>query len=171
MSDVYTTGVKTDRKELAMMETITGTFSNVADAQAAVEELMAKGWTRESISLLTAQPHHPHLAVKDAEKGAVIGGLAGLFLGLSEVAVPGVGLVLVGGWLAASLLGAGMGAAAGGLGGVLAEFGLSHAGAGRLAERIKSGEILVSVREKTGNTQLVQDVFSRHHATHIQGGV
>jgi len=62
------------------METITGTFSSIADAHAAVGELMAKGWTQESISILTTHPH-PNLAVKDAEKGAVIGGLAGLFLG------------------------------------------------------------------------------------------
>lgn len=149
------------------MQTITGTFSEAADAQGAVEELMANGWTHESISILTAHPHHT-LAIKDAEKGAVIGGLAGLFLGLSEIAVPGVGLVLVGGWIATTLLGAGMGAAAGSLGGVVAEIGMSHAEAGTLAERVQGGEILVSVRNETGREQLARDILSRHHATHVQ---
>jgi len=148
------------------METITGTFSSVADAHAAVGELMANGWTHESVSILTTHPH-PSLAVKDAEKGAVIGGLAGLFLGLSEIAVPGVGLLLVGGWIAATLLGAGVGAAAGGLGGLLTEAGMSYAEAGPLAERVQSGDILISVRNETGDAQLARDILSRHHATHI----
>jgi len=148
------------------METITGTFDSVADAHAAVGELMAKGWTHESISILTTHPH-PSLAVKDAEKGAVIGGLAGLFLGLSEIAVPGVGLLLVGGWIAATVLGAGVGAAAGGLGGLLTEAGMSYTEAGPLAERVQSGDILISVRNETGDAQVARDVLSRHHAAQI----
>lgn len=149
------------------METITEIFGQMAEAQAAAEELMANGWTHESVTLVAAHPH-PSLPAKDAEKGAVIGGLAGLFLGLSEIAVPGVGLILVGGWLAATLLGAGMGAVAGGLGGLLAETGVPHAEAGDLASRVQSGEILVSVRTEAERAELARTILSRHAAAQIQ---
>ncbi|MCW3099178.1 MAG: hypothetical protein JWL77_4796 [Chthonomonadaceae bacterium] len=149
------------------MGTISGTFHQLSDAQGAVEELMANGWTQEAISIVTPRAHSS-LAVKDAEKGAVIGGLAGLFLGLSEVAVPGVGLVLVGGWIAMTLLGAGMGGVAGGLGGMLAEAGMSHAAAAPLAERVQSGETLVSVRTEASREPFVRAILSLHHAVHIR---
>jgi len=86
------------------MATVAGLFEDSGEAHRAVEQLTAEGWSRDDVSIVARHPsegeaEHENLAVKDAEKGAVVGGLAGLFLGLSELAVPGVGLVLAGGWL------------------------------------------------------------------------
>jgi uncharacterized membrane protein len=155
------------------MATVVGLFDNAADAQSAVEELIAGGWTREDISAVTPQQapgnaEAAHFAVKETERGAVIGGLAGLLLGMSEFAVPGVGLVLVGGWLAAALLGAGVGAAAGGLVGLLVEAGVPHEEAGPIAESVRQGGTLVTVKADEDRSEMAEDILRRHHARHIR---
>ena len=150
--------------------TVAGLFTNSGDAQSAVEELRAAGWVHDDVSVVVqrqAEGGHPNLAVKDAEKGAVIGGLAGLFLGLSELAIPGVGLVLVGGWLAAALLGAGVGATAGGLVGSLVEAGISHEAAGHFAEGVRRGGILITVKAAEESVGAVEAILRRHHAADI----
>ena len=153
------------------MATVTGLFDSPADAQSAVRELIDAGWRREEIGLVTASQgtdgsaEITGLAVKDAEKGAVIGGLAGLFLGLSELAaIPGIGPVLVGGWLVATLLGAGVGAAAGGLVGSLVELGLSHEEAGHIAEGVRTGGTLVTVKADAEKVRFVEEVLTRCNA-------
>jgi hypothetical protein len=156
------------------MITVTGLFKTPAEAQSAVQELVNSGWPHEDIGLVTGRPsaggrHDPHaLGVKDAEKGAVVGGLAGLFIGLSELAVPGVGPVLVGGWLVTTLLGAGVGAAAGGLVGSLVDAGISHEEAGRLAEGVKAGGTLVTVRSSGDRIADAEEILRRHGAANIE---
>lgn len=159
------------------MTTVTGLFDNPADAESAVQELVQGGWPREDIGVVTShtavgETHKAaHLAVKDAEKGAIVGGLAGLFLGLTELAIPGVGLVLVGGWLAVTLIGAGVGAATGGLAGALVEAGVSHAEAGHLAEGIRKGGTLVTLQSATERVTAAEDVLRRHHAVNVQDSI
>src|SRR5690349_95250 len=149
------------------MATVAGLFDSPADAQSAVQELIQAGWRREDIGLVTSNPGADEsgassgLAVKDAEKGAVIGGLAGLFLGLTEVAVPVVGPVLIGGWLVAVLLGAGVGAAAGGLVGSLVQLGISHDEAKHIAEHVRTGGTLVTVKTDAEQVIAVEQIFSR----------
>lgn len=155
------------------MATVAGLFDNSTNAHRAVEELAAEGWPRDNISIVARQQadtesSHTNLALKDAEKGAVVGGLAGLFLGLSELAVPGVGLILVGGWLAVALLGAGVGAAAGGLVGSLVEAGISHEAAGHLAEGVRRGEILVTVKTDADRADAAAAIMQRCHPTKIE---
>jgi hypothetical protein len=62
-------------------------------------------------------------AATGATLGTVIGGGAGLLAGLGALAIPGVGPVVAAGWLIATLTGAGVGAAAGGLLGALGRGG------------------------------------------------
>jgi uncharacterized membrane protein len=161
-----------------MAKTVVGLFDTAADAQSAIQELIDTGWPREDISIIAgntgkeqsilAGADTTRPAVKEAEKGAVIGGLAGLFLGLSELAVPGVGLVIVGGWLATILLGAGIGAAAGGLVGALVEVGVHHEEASHLAEGVRRGGTLVTVRADDSRMKAAIDILNRHHAVNIR---
>jgi len=148
--------------------TLAALFHQLADARNATQELVESGFSQESISLVASHPDTMRPAVQDAEKGALIGGLAGLFLGLSELAVPGVGLVLVGGWLAATLLGAGVGAAAGGMVGLLVEAGISHEQAGQFAEKIRRGSTLVLVKAEESRIQQAVDILTNHHTVQIQ---
>jgi hypothetical protein len=155
------------------MATISGIFNSVTDTESAVQELIASGWARDDISVVASQQDagksHPNdLAIKDAEKGALVGGLAGLFLGLSELAIPGVGLVVVGGWLAVTLLGAGVGATAGGLVGALVEAGMGHEEASGLAERVRGGGTLLIVKTGIGRRDEAAAILDRHGAVNVQ---
>jgi uncharacterized membrane protein len=155
------------------MITVTGLFDTRDDAQSAVQELIDSGWGQEDIGMVAARSDSDHpevtnLAVKDAEKGAVVGGLAGLFLGLSELALPGVGPVLAGGWLVTALLGAGVGAATGGLVGALVELGVSHEEAKHLAEGVRRGGTLVTIKATEDRVGAVEDILRHHRAVNIQ---
>lgn len=155
------------------MITVTGLFDTRDDAQSAVQELMESGWAQEEIGMVAArpdsgQPEVTHLAVKDAEKGAVVGGLSGLLLGLSELALPGVGPILAGGWVVTTLLGAAAGAATGGLVGALVELGISHEEARHLAEGVRRGGTLVTIKAAEERVGAAEDILRRHRAVNIQ---
>lgn len=161
-----------------MQKTIAGLFDNVAQAQAAVQALLAGGWPQESISILTPKANdtpspanHTDVAgpaIKDTEKGALIGGFAGLLMGVSEIVVPGMGLVLIGGWLAATLLGAGLGAIAGGLGGSLVEIGFSHEHASHLSEWVQQGGTVLTIQADAERIPQAVDILTAHKAISIQ---
>ena len=55
------------------------------------------------------------------------------------LAIPGLGPVVAAGWLASTLVGAGIGAAAGGLTGSLTDVGVSHEDAYAYAEGVRRG--------------------------------
>jgi len=154
------------------MPTIAGLFNKVEDARGAVQELVDAGWSRSDIGIiaqtLASEADDDNLPIKDAEKGALVGGLAGLLLGISELAVPGVGLVLVGGWLAATLFGASIGAAAGGLVGALVEAGLTHHEAERLEHGVRAGATLVTVKSATAKVDRISEILLRHGAANIE---
>ena len=155
------------------MSTVAGLFDSTAEAQAAVEELVAAGWARNDVSIVArkeedAGADHPHLALKDAEKGAVVGGLAGLFLGLSELFIPGVGIVLVGGWLAAALIGAGVGAAAGGTRRVACGSRNITRGGRPLRGGGAPGRILVTVKTDEERAGAAAAILQKRHALKIE---
>lgn len=84
-------------------------------------------------------------------KGALIGGGAGALLGIAALAIPGVGPLAAAGAIAASAvpeaaaIGAGAGAVAGGLSGLLTEHGVDEEDARYYEDRIHSGGIFLSV--------------------------
>lgn len=153
------------------MVTTVAEYGQTADAQAAVEELIAGGWPREAISVVSpsvSDADEAHLAAHDTEKGAVIGGLSGLLIGVSEVAVPGAGIVLLGGWIAAAVLGAGVGAIAGGLVGLLLQAGLSAEHARHAAAGIGSGATVVLLRSEDRLPASVRALLEQHGASAIR---
>lgn len=155
------------------MITVTGLFDTHDDAQSAVQELIVSGWEREEIGIVATRPDSEepevtHLAVKDAEKGAVVGGLSGLLLGLSELALPGIGPILAGGWIVTTLLGVAAGAAAGGLVGALVDLGVSHEEASHLAEGVRRGGTLVTLKTAEERVGAAEEILRRHHAVNIQ---
>uniref|UniRef100_UPI0035304913 general stress protein n=1 Tax=Caulobacter sp. S45 TaxID=1641861 RepID=UPI0035304913 len=108
------------------MQTVTGLFDDYTDAQAAVRELEAAGVPHRDISIVgnNAKGEHDHLgaaraheagedAGKGAGLGATVGGVGGLLAGLGLLAIPGLGPVVAAGWLASTVVGAGVGAVVG----------------------------------------------------------
>ena len=113
------------------MDSVTGIFITRGDADRAITELNAAGFSTEEISLLTPQSSEKQRAsvpVADTEQpgmgralGGVVGGAVGAATGLSlsaaaaSIFIPAVGPVLAIGFLGAALFGAG-----GALGGAVA---------------------------------------------------
>jgi len=82
------------------MTTVIGLFERPDDAGRALGDLVASGTPRDAVSVLTRgavadeAPREP-LAEHDAEKGLLVGGLAGLMLGLADLSLPGIGAELI----------------------------------------------------------------------------
>jgi len=97
-----------------------------------------------------------------ASVGTVIGGGAGLLAGLGMLAIPGIGPVVAAGWLVATALGAGLGAASGGLLGLLISSGMSEADAHVYAESVRRGGTLVTVRADESQAAVIEQSLAKH---------
>lgn len=140
-------------------EAIAGFYRTVAEGQEAREALLAAGFRDDQVSFLTGDtrghetpavgPVHDIGADDEAPKDAWIGGVVGLAAGMVAVAIPGIGPFLAAGPLATTLAGAvgGMtvGAATGGIIGLLRDHGISEEEAQFYAEGVKRGGALVTL--------------------------
>jgi uncharacterized membrane protein len=160
------------------MATVCGLFERYEDATRALDRLNELGYGKDHISVVA-----PENMVKDkltgdfgtsedtAKSGAIMGGLAGLLLGVGVILVPGVGPILGAGALATAIgstaVGAGLGAAAGGLRGALAEMGVPEAEATVYEEGVQKGGILVTVITDGERIQEVKDTFRKFNTVDL----
>lgn len=150
-----------------MSKMVFGIFGSSANAEAALAELQSEGFNPKDISIVMQNKEDAEIIANKtganvagstatgATTGAVIGGIAGLLVGIGAIAVPGLGALLIGGPLAATLglsgaaaatvTGATTGLLAGGLIGALVGMGVPEEDAKRYEESVKSGAILVVV--------------------------
>jgi uncharacterized membrane protein len=88
------------------------------------------------------------------------------------VAIPGIGPVLAGGWLVATvagaLAGAGIGAAAGGLIGVLTDAGIPKSDAHVYAEGVRRGGALVSVRVPEERVDAAEEILAEAGSVNLE---
>lgn len=169
--------------------TITALYDRYEDAARAVRALEMAGLSHGDISIVAnnqGDRHSGHVsrpsdvdrvnkpeadALEGAGAGAtigtVLGGGAGLLAGLGLLAIPGLGPVVAAGWLAATLTGAGVGAAAGGLVGSLAGVGVSAEDAEVMAEGVRRGGTLVTVRAEGAAADRAEQILEDHGAVDI----
>ena len=121
--------------------TVVGMFTNRPDAEAAIRELKAAGFGGDRIGV-ALQDQEDQRDVRDLVSGSLVGGLIGL---LGSLLIPGVGPIVVGGVLASTLTGAGIGAATGGIIGALVALGVPETDARHFDEGLRSGRTLVTV--------------------------
>jgi hypothetical protein len=140
---------------------VTGLFKTRAAAEAAVDAIIKRGYTRDDISVLMsdstkskefAVETRSH-AVDGLGIGGAIGGTVGAVLAAivavgTAVTIPGVGLV-VAGPIAAALAGAGAGGATGGLIGLLIGTGIPEHRAKVYDAGLRGGGILLGVEAKS----------------------
>jgi len=134
--------------------TIVGIFTDRSQAERAIQDLKAAGFTEEQIGVAMLDRSEERQLIEDtgsttaeaaatgALSGGVIGGLIGL---LGSLLLPGAGPLVVGGVLASTLAGVGIGAAAGGLIGALMSMGVPEADARHFDSGLRSGAVLVTV--------------------------
>jgi hypothetical protein len=136
---------------------VVGLFLVQTEAQEAIRELKAAGFSDDQIGVLMQDPEAGRRLAEDtgtkagegakagAIGGGVVGGVLGLLAGVGALAIPGIGPIIAGGALASTLAGAGIGAAAGGLLGALMGMGIPEDEARYYERGLKEGGILVTV--------------------------
>ncbi len=134
-----------------------GIYATPGTAEAAVDHLVAKGFTNAAISVLLpddestrAFAHEkstkaPEGTAAGATTGGIIGGTLGLLTGLGMLAIPGVGPIIAAGPIVAALAGVGAGGAVGGIVGALVGMGIPEYEAKRYEGAVKGGGTLLSV--------------------------
>lgn len=173
-----------------MAKMIFGIFVDRTNAESAIQELEAEGFSAKDISIVMQNKDDATVisnntgasvadsAVSGAATGAAIGGLAGLLIGIGAIAIPGVGALLIGGPLAAALglsgaaaatvSGAATGALAGGLIGSLVGIGVPEEDARIYEERVKAGAILVAVPAMSHENREASAILREHGAEQVK---
>lgn len=163
-----------------MPATVFRLFENYTAAARAVRDLEAQGINRDAMSVVASnaegwftdqgtlnksdQTHGTTTddhggATTGASIGAALGGGAGLFAGLGLLAIPGVGPIVAGGWLVATLAGAATVGAAGGLIGALTDNGANPEEASVFIEGVRRGGTLVTVRVPEGDQSRIAAIL------------
>lgn len=158
---------------------VTGLFKTRVAAEAAVDAIIKRGYTRDDISVLMSDAtKNKEFAVETrthAADGAGIGGAVGGTIGAvlaaiaaaaATITLPGVGLVIAGP-IAAALAGAGAGAATGGLIGALVGAGIPEHRAKVYDAGVREGGILLGVEAKSDDDadkleKLLEDIGAEH---------
>jgi hypothetical protein len=134
-----------------------GIYATPATAEAAVDHLLARGFTNEAISVLLpddettrAFAHEKHTKAPEGTAagvttGGVIGGTLGLLAGIGALAIPGVGPLIAAGPIMGALAGLGVGGAVGGVVGALVGMGIPEFEAKRYEGSVRDGGTLLSV--------------------------
>ena len=154
---------------------VTGFFKTRAAAEAAVDAIIKRGYSRDDISVLMSDAtQNKEFAVQAKSRaadglgiGGAIGGTIGAALAAivavaTAITIPGLGLV-VAGPIAAALAGAGAGGATGGLIGMLIGTGIPEHRARVYDTGVRGGGILLGVEAKTDEEvetlqQLLEDI-------------
>lgn len=171
-------------------KTVIGLFQDRYDADSAIADLEDNGYNPKDMSLVMTHTEDEVVNEEDSwgetsfagdvgtglAAGAVIGGIAGLLIGVGTLAIPEIGAFLIGGPLAAALGltgtaaatvgGAVTGAVAGGLIAALMSLGLSRKEAEHYQARIREGAILLAI--PTENAGEVEDILGKNNASDIK---
>ena len=145
-----------------------------------VSRLKAEGFANDRISVLfpdkstTSEFAHekntkaPEGAVAGGVSGGVLGGALGWIAGIGALAIPGVGPFIAAGPLAAAIGGVAAGAAVGGIAGALVGMGIPEIEAKRYENKVKEGNILISVHAKDSDeVSLAKKILEEHDACDI----
>jgi len=157
-----------------------GIYKTPGTAEAAVDSLLSKGFTNESISVLLpddestrAFAHEkstkaPEGTATGVATGGAVGGTLGLLAGIGALAIPGVGPLIAAGPIMAALAGSAVGGAVGGVTGALIGMGIPEYEAKRYESKIREGRILLSVHsENSEETKRAKEIFERSGAEDI----
>ena len=158
------------------MKTVIGLYDDLDDARLVVDALTDAGIRANYINVVAGDAEsriagqlteyeaydEADAAVDGAVAGGVLGGLAGILAGLSAFVVPGLGPVVAAGPLISGIVGAGIGAASGGLIAALVEWGVSEEEAEFYLEGVRRGGVMVAVQAPEEHVDVVSDIMHSH---------
>ena len=137
--------------------TVVGIYSTAESTEAACVDLINSGFTSSDISILLPDNERTRAfamqkntkaseaATAGAAAGGIVGGLAVLPAILGELAIPGIGPMIAGGPMLATLMGVAVGGTLGGLVGALLGMGIPEFEARLYEGAVKDGDVLLSV--------------------------
>jgi len=166
---------------MAKPKLVTGLFKNRLAAEAAVDAIMKRGYTRDDISVMMSDATHSKEfvlqtrthAADGAGIGAAVGGAVGAVLATivavaSTIVVPGLNLIIAGP-IAAALAGAGAGGATGGIIGALVGAGIPEYRAKVYEAGLRGGGILLGVEARTDEeVDKLEDMLEAIGAEHVR---
>jgi uncharacterized membrane protein len=168
------------------MATASGLFDHYEDAERAVDALLSHGFVKDEIGVMArddvVQDYRKRSTVTAAEVGgdsgtgavggALLGGFGGLLAGIAALLIPGIGPAITAGTLASALglplVGAGIGAAAGGVIGALVNMGVPEEAAHVYAEGVKRGGVLVTVRTSDARLDKAQQILRTANTVDVE---
>ena len=163
-----------------MKKALFGLAESEAQAVSIFNQLKVAGFSDDDISVLFpdseatrhfAHEQHtkaPEGAAAGAGGGVVIGGALGWLVGIGTLVIPGMGPFIAAGPIMAAIAGAGTGAVAGGLIGALIGMGMPEFEAKQYEERMKGGNILISVHtEDAKERDAAKKIFEQAKAEDI----
>jgi hypothetical protein len=163
-----------------MSRAVFATATSEAQANHMVAGLKAAGFSNNDISVLMPDPSvgrevrlEQHTKAGEgtaagAATGVVLGGALGWLAGIGALVVPGLGAFIAAGPIMAALSGAVVGAGVGGITGLLVGMGIPEDEARLYEERVRAGDILVSVHtDDPAHRALAQDVLARAGADDV----
>ncbi|MFA4884772.1 MAG: hypothetical protein WC601_03170 [Desulfotomaculaceae bacterium] len=159
-----------------MLKTVIGLFDSRDQAEKAASDLRGSGF-HDEISILASDKGKERTSgnyLNDTSEtnsinsglstGGLLGGLAGLGMGVGALAIPGIGPLIAAGPIAGLLSGAITGGVAGGLidWGIPADRGKFYEG------KIREGKILTSVRTDENKINSAADILRRNGARDVE---
>ena len=165
------------------MQTVIGAYATTEQAERASQDLLKAGIAWDDISLIANNEggrYAPvtetttdgatlsgHAVGHDAKVGAEWGAGIGFLVGLTGLAIPGLGWIAGAGWLMGTILGAGTGALVGGLVGALTHVGVPQADAERYTEAVRGGHVLLAVRATDEQAAQVASILNAAGALNV----
>jgi hypothetical protein len=155
-------------------QTVIGIFESTDRATGALNALRDAGFVPDQVSVLARDvqatreiAENTDMVAEDAGKGAItgtlLGGLAGWLVGISALAIPGIGPIVGAGIIGTTLAGAGIGAAAGGLIGALGAHGVPEEDARGYEEEVRQGSVLLTVHARSeAQVEEASAIFGSH---------
>ena len=145
-------------EDLMQTKTLVALYDHLSDARATVDDLVAGGIPREAVNLVANDAtrayegelsqaiairrvtmYRPTMPEPAPRLARYWGAWRALLVGLGAFAIPGVGPIVAAGPIVATLTGAGVGAATGGILGGLTDLGVSENDAHTYAEGVRRG--------------------------------
>ena len=164
----------------ATHRTVYGAFTDREHAQHALDDLRTHGFGREDMSFVDSARDEDVNLVRRMDTrseegtgygiaaggtiGAILGALAGLGAGI--IAIPGLGGLLVAGWLLAALSGLSIGGAVGGIVGALVGHGIPEDEAIAAEQYLRQGKPIVVVRAGNRVDEALK-VLAAHNALNV----
>lgn len=157
-----------------MKYTISGVFSARNQAERAMGDLRARGFSEDQTSIVARedvirkQGQEGGMTMGDIGEGVTaggaIGGFTGLLAGAGLLAVPGIGPIVAAGPLAAAL----SGAVTGGLAGGLLDYGIPEERGRELEQKVRGGEIVALIHSDENRYDEASSILRKYGASEVQ---